>query len=200
MLGNEEGARTVIEKQKDGIALQNAEFDAVDALAKQWRRLQMTPVVDDDYPEVRHGYESAMQGVLRALAANRPTSLAMVLHRVPLPGLTFESVRAANVQRLPLFKNKHGVLAHGTPDGSDWSRAEWLEALVGEVGEYANWSKKLRRGDITPAEFETVSRSEVADIFGYLDLLAFRLGIDLGDAVRRKFNEVSNRVGAEVFL
>ncbi len=54
----------------DGIAKQNVEFDAVDALAKQWRRIQMTPVVDDDYPEVRHGYESAMRTLIDAIRKN----------------------------------------------------------------------------------------------------------------------------------
>lgn len=188
------------EKQKDAIALQNAEFEALTQLAKEWRRLQMTPVVDDDYPEVRHGYESVLRTFVDALAANRPTLLAQALRCSPLPGLTFESLRAANIKRLPLFKNKHGVLAHSRPDGSDWSRSDWLEALVGEVGEYANKSKKQRRGDISMSEFLAESASELPDILIYLDLLALRLGVDLAQATRDKFNEVSRRVHADVFL
>lgn len=54
----------------DKVALQNAEFDAVDKLAKQWRRLQLTPVVDDDYPEIRFEYEQAMRSLIDALKAN----------------------------------------------------------------------------------------------------------------------------------
>ena len=54
----------------DRIALQNKEFDALDKLAKQWRRLQMTPVVDDDYPEVRHDYEGALSTFLTACKKN----------------------------------------------------------------------------------------------------------------------------------
>lgn len=39
---------------------------------------------------------------------------------------------------------------------------------------------------------------ELADVVIYADLLAARLGISLGDAVRKKFNEVSERVGSDV--
>lgn len=56
--------------KSDPIALQNAEFDAVKELAEQWRRITLTPVVDDDYPEVRHCYEGAIVRVLRAAKAN----------------------------------------------------------------------------------------------------------------------------------
>lgn len=40
----------------DHIQLQNDEFDALERLCKRWRALQLTAVVDDDYPEVRHYY------------------------------------------------------------------------------------------------------------------------------------------------
>jgi hypothetical protein len=49
---------------------QTDEFDAVAELAKQYRRIEMTPVVDDDYPEVRHGYEGAIQRLITALRNN----------------------------------------------------------------------------------------------------------------------------------
>lgn len=55
----------------DEIAKQNSEFDAVRDLTKQWRRLEMTPVVDDDYPEVRHDYDSALRTLLEKVRANR---------------------------------------------------------------------------------------------------------------------------------
>jgi hypothetical protein len=60
-------------EMRDGIALQNAEFDALENLTRQWRRIQMTPVVDDDYPEVRHGYEGALASFLSACKANGRT-------------------------------------------------------------------------------------------------------------------------------
>lgn len=117
-----------------------------------------------------------------------------------MKALSFDVLRAANQARLPLFRNSKGLRAHIFYDGSDWSRADWLEAVVGELGEYANKSKKFRRGDITEAEFLIEAKKELADVVTYLDILAFRLGVDLGDAVREKFNEVSNRVGVAVYI
>jgi hypothetical protein len=55
---------------KDKIQTQRAEFDAVADLAEQYRRVTMTAVVDDDYPEVRHYYEGALAAVLRAMKDN----------------------------------------------------------------------------------------------------------------------------------
>lgn len=49
---------------------QSSEFDAVVELTRQWKRLQMTAVVDDDYFEVRHGYESALYAFIEALCDN----------------------------------------------------------------------------------------------------------------------------------
>lgn len=54
----------------DRIELQNKEFATLEVLTKQWRRVQMTPVVDDDYPEVRHGYEAALRDFLTACKKN----------------------------------------------------------------------------------------------------------------------------------
>jgi NTP pyrophosphatase (non-canonical NTP hydrolase) len=115
-------------------------------------------------------------------------------------GLSFNTLRRANMARLPLFKNAHGEPAHAELDGSDWTRSDWLEAATGELGEYANFSKKFRRGDITEEEFLAAARKELADVVTYLDILASQLGINLGEAIRDKFNEVSTRVGADVFI
>ena len=114
--------------------------------------------------------------------------------------LTFNTLRNANLARLPQFKNSKGERAHSKDDGSDWSPAQWLQALVGEVGEYSNLRKKFERGDINQLEFSKEAAKELADIQVYLDLLAAQLGIDLGAAVIEKFNEVSKRVGAKVFI
>lgn len=115
-------------------------------------------------------------------------------------GLTFTELRQANVRRLPQFKNSKGEFTHPNPDASDWTPAQWLQALVGEVGEYANLMKKVERGDITFEEAKNSIEDELADIQTYLDLLALRLNIDLGVATVKKFNEVSVRVGSNVFL
>ena len=113
--------------------------------------------------------------------------------------LTFDALRAANVKRIPLFKNSLGQEVHNK-NGSDWSDSQWLEALVGEIGEYANFHKKYMRGDITETQFVIDARKELADVQIYLDILAFRLGIDLGKATVDKFNEVSRRVGVDIKL
>lgn len=114
--------------------------------------------------------------------------------------LTFSMLRVANRARLPQFKNKHGEPAHAKSDGSDWSPAQWLQAMMGELGEYANFRKKFERGDITQEKFKYEATKELADVQIYLDLLAYQLGIDLEQAVINKFNEVSKRVGSNVTL
>src|SRR5690349_2856662 len=94
--------------------------------------------------------------------------------------LRFRDLRWADVKRLPLFKNRRGEPAHSKPDGSDWSLGEWCNALTGEVGEAANIIKKIHRGDVTLDDARQQLADELADIQTYLDLLAFRAGIDLG--------------------
>lgn len=41
---------------------------------------------------------------------------------------------------------------------------------------------------------------ELADVQCYLDITANVLGVDLGDATVEKFNEVSNRIGVDVYI
>lgn len=115
-------------------------------------------------------------------------------------GLEFQALRKANIARLPTFRNGKGEPAHSESDGSDWSLGEWVAALVGEVGEAANIIKKVRRGDITMDEARPALAKELADVQTYLDILAFRCGVDLGQATLDKFNEVSERVGSPVRL
>jgi NTP pyrophosphatase (non-canonical NTP hydrolase) len=118
--------------------------------------------------------------------------------RVHSDGLTFNALRQGNIHRLPEFKNARGGKAHSKADGSDWSPAQWLQAVVGELGEFANLQKKVERGDLSAEEAKPMLAKELADVATYLDILAFRLGVDLGEAVRLKFNEVSKRVGSSV--
>jgi NTP pyrophosphatase (non-canonical NTP hydrolase) len=109
--------------------------------------------------------------------------------------LTFEELRKANLAKLPLFKNSKGDIAHPTGDINDWTPSQWLQAVVGELGEYANFRKKFERGDIDVFEFTKNAAKELADTQIYLDLLAARLNIDLGGATIMKYNEVSRRIG-----
>lgn len=52
------------------IETMSKEFDAADKLSNQLRRLNMTAVVDDDYPSVRHDYESALRDFIEAMKNN----------------------------------------------------------------------------------------------------------------------------------
>jgi len=88
--------------------------------------------------------------------------------------LTFDALRAANIERLPLFKNRHGGLAHSEPDGSDWPPAMWFLALVGEIGEWAEVRMQYEAGVISAEEYHAKSEKELADIATYLDILARR--------------------------
>lgn len=115
-------------------------------------------------------------------------------------GLTFDILRAANLARLPEFKNRKGEPAHSKADGSDWDLSAWSNAVLGELGEAANIIKKIRRGDITLEEARPLLSREFADVQTYLDLLAFQAGIDLGAATIEKWNEVSERVGSDLRL
>jgi NTP pyrophosphatase (non-canonical NTP hydrolase) len=114
--------------------------------------------------------------------------------------ISFSDLRAANVARLPLFKNALGEPAHTEPDGSDWSDSDWIMAVTGELGELANLRKKVLRGDLTMEQAMPELADELADVATYLDILAMRMGVDLGEAVRSKFNRVSQRVGCNVTL
>ena len=114
--------------------------------------------------------------------------------------LTFDELRAANVRRLPQFKNRKGEPAHSAPDGSDWKLSAWCNAVLGELGELANLIKKIERGDMTLAEAYADVSDELADTQTYLDILAFRCGVNLGNATASKFNRVSDRVGSDVKL
>jgi NTP pyrophosphatase (non-canonical NTP hydrolase) len=113
--------------------------------------------------------------------------------------LSFDKLREANVRRCEdVF---HPL--------DSWSPTDWATAMAGECGEACNNIKKLRRLDGADQEldskfertrliFETAS--ELADLVIYADLLAARLGIDLGYAVTRKFNEVSEKRSSKFTL
>jgi NTP pyrophosphatase (non-canonical NTP hydrolase) len=195
----------------------------------------------------------------------------------PPKSLSFSTLRDANRARVPQFRNSQGGAAHSKADGSDWSPSQWMQALVGELGElarvrvqyeagqlsyedyviearkeiadvqcyldllssrvldkvephagtdastnlmrlvadlgeYANWRKKLERGDIDAQRFAAVGLPKLAAVEVELATLptansplpvvsdAHTEGVDLGAATRDKFNEVSRRVGAQVFI
>ncbi|WP_049973733.1 hypothetical protein [Azospirillum sp. B4] len=95
--------------------------------------------------------------------------------------LRFSALRAANIARLPTFRNAQGGPAHSQPDGSDWALSTWSNAMFGEIGEVAE-VLDYKSGEV--AAF--IIGEELADVMIYLDILAFRCGIDLGKAIHRR--------------
>lgn len=97
--------------------------------------------------------------------------------------LTFGELSAANLQRCEECFRKL----------DEWSPGDWMNTVVGEVGECAHLITDLRLGkDVSLIAVG----EEMADTVIYLDLLAQRMGLDLGGTVRRKFNQDSGRFGA----
>jgi len=124
-------------------------------------------------------HDAVAEAIARARAAGAAAE------RESRDSLSFDELRAANMSRCEGPTFNHGV--------QDWSPTDWACAMAGECGEACNLVKKLRRGEGVP--LDEIGR-ELADLVTYADLLAARLGIDLGEWVCMKFNEVSIRRGA----
>lgn len=107
-------------------------------------------------------------------------------------GLSFNTLREANIERLPASKYHRCE--------SEWTPAHWMQATLGELGELANLLKKVDRGDFTLESVREDVAKELADVQTYLDILAYKLDVDLGAATRAKFNEVSERIGSPVYI
>ena len=105
--------------------------------------------------------------------------------------LSFDEFRTANVTRCERW--------HPLGIGS-WSASDWMTAIVGELGEAASLIKmrNRERDGLVGNKFSPTKEQiahELADVAIYLDLLAAEQGIDLGEAIREKFNIVSVRNG-----
>lgn len=116
---------------------------------------------------------------------------AMLEHVLTGAPLTFAEFRHANATRC-LRWHPAGI--------ESWSASNWVTAIVGELGEMAGLVKMRNRerdglpgNKFSPTD-EQIGK-EAADVLTYLDLFCAMHGIDLGQAVARKFNEVSERVG-----
>jgi NTP pyrophosphatase (non-canonical NTP hydrolase) len=113
--------------------------------------------------------------------------------------LSFKKLRQTNVKRCRAVF--HPLKA--------WSLTDWSCAMAGETGEACNIAKKLKRLEESDANFDTPKyrrklkrefAKEIADVVIYADLLAAAAGINLAEAVRDKFNEVSDRRGSKIKL
>jgi NTP pyrophosphatase (non-canonical NTP hydrolase) len=127
--------------------------------------------------------------------------------------LAFDELRKANTQRCN--ERFHPV--------EEWTPSDWGNAMAGEFGEVASElsdlfilsmqffsklkacdtiKKMLRQmeGDARYEELKKKLALELADVVIYADLLSVGLGIDLGESVRNKFNEVSVKRNSEIRL
>jgi NTP pyrophosphatase (non-canonical NTP hydrolase) len=84
----------------------------------------------------------------------------------------------------------------------EWSLSDWAVAAAGEMGEACNVVKKLNRerdGLVGNAKSGDDLRKdladEIADVIIYLDIMASHAGIDMGEAIRSKFNRTSEKNG-----
>ena len=85
---------------------------------------------------------------------------------------------------------------------NSWSLTEWLMATFGELGEAANYAKKIIRHEQgirgnkeSIEELRVGLRRELADAFIYLDLTCQRAGFRLGPAVAEVFERKSAEIG-----
>ena len=105
---------------------------------------------------------------------------------IPESGLTFDELRQKIFDR--------SIEAYANITGRK-DLSYYGNALAGEVGEACNLIKKMERGDPIPA---SELGKELADIVVYADIIAAKNGLSLGQCVRNKFNEVSDRIGSNV--
>jgi len=107
--------------------------------------------------------------------------------------LTFDNLRQANALRQ----------AENKGEESTWGLTDWSNALAGEAGEVCGFTKKAKRqlpGDPALDDIKHNIALELADVVIYADILASKIGISLGEAVREKFNIVSERRESNVRL
>jgi NTP pyrophosphatase (non-canonical NTP hydrolase) len=109
--------------------------------------------------------------------------------------LSLDHIREVNSERCDLWH---------PPESDPWLGVDWSNAMCGEAGEAANVVKKLRRLETGAVHRDQETDrdalieelgDECADVLLYMDLLARHYGINLTDAVIRKFDRTSEKFG-----
>lgn len=114
----------------------------------------------------------------------------------PTSSLDYQTVARTNEARCALWHP-------GFPDDTEWSLADWSNAVAGEVGELCNVVKKIRRHeggfrDVNLLDLQVLrmmAGNEMADVILYTDLLATKMRLNLSYFVAHKFNEKSIEQG-----
>lgn len=174
---------------KDAIDLQADEFNALEALITAYKGLPA--IVDDGYPEARSRYEGALRAFARAVNSNRQ-NLRIIRHG-----------EINNIDHISEVNRARAIEWHR--QGSPWLSVDWSNAVAGEAGELCNVVKKIRRLETRVIAKRATENNmsvlidkaagEIADVYIYLDLTAAYFGIDLPEAIRRKFNATSEEFG-----
>jgi len=159
------------------------ELEALRAVYNSGLRMRRTAVVDDDFPEAMHYFDSSLKSAERHIGTTQPS--------IP-EGLTFDHLHEVNSARAEKWNGD-------TP----WSVADRVVEFIGEFGEAANVMKKLKRLECgmpgTEAADYDKLRSQLCDELGdaqiCLDLVANACGVNLGVATILKFNKTSDKVG-----
>ena len=114
--------------------------------------------------------------------------------RIPSKELSFSDLRDANVDRCA--EVWHPLHA--------WNVLEWGAAAAGELGEALNLAKKIFTGRYGGEPMSSVAITklghELANAIIYIDLMAARMGIDLAEAVKSKFNQTSHENKCDITL
>jgi len=90
-----------------------------------------------------------------------------------------------------------------------WSEAEWTNAILGELGEAANLTKKLLRhrdgvaGNVKPEDQDVdylrrQAAHEIIDAMIYADLTIQRLGFNTAELLKGVFNRKSDQLGCSI--
>lgn len=101
--------------------------------------------------------------------------------------LNFRELQSKCAERADSSAFPHGL--------SDWRLTQWTNALAGEVGETCNYAKKVERDGVN---YDKEIGKELADVVIYAAIVAEYVGLDLGEEVRKKFNEVSAKRGVNI--
>lgn len=110
-----------------------------------------------------------------------------------IPVYSFDSLTAANIARQKEWDTGTEPLSLSFKGNE----------LAGETGELCNVLKKLERERLgIPGSRDTVEHAaeEMADVIICVDLIATHLGVDLWEAVAKKFNATSEKNGMKTRL
>lgn len=154
------------------------------------------------HAECRRNVEAGIADALERFIFEYEPSVKSGAHfRADLMGVLLESTfrEKDSMRRISAINYARCLRWH--PKGiNSWSLSDWAVALAGEVGEACDVIKKLNRvrdglpgNQVSEATLHAQLPAELADVFLYLDLLAQAANIDLPDAIRDKFNAVSER-------